>query len=158
MYAVMVKHTPKGKVFWFEAPERIARLITPGVRVACDTHRGRQYGVAVSAALNPADVRDVMLATGATEPLSRIVDVAYNICLNKINVPNYMARTRPSDEKLAKRFLEFYHTGGFQTNIVVDKDYNLEDGYTAYLVAKKLGLDTINAMIKGAVEDYEGFC
>ncbi len=65
MKVVMVKHTPKGKVFWFEAPEHLADFIAPGVHVACDTYRCLRYGITVSAALDATDVKDVMAATGA---------------------------------------------------------------------------------------------
>lgn len=131
MNVVMVKHTPKGKVFWFEALEHLAGLVTPGIRVACDTRRGLRYGTAVSAALNADDVKDVMAATGAVEPLRKITNVAQIVFLGNIKIPSYMANSRPSDEKIAKRFLELYHTGDFQTRIVVDKDCNLVDCYTA---------------------------
>ena len=152
MNVVMVKHTPKGKVFWFEAPEHLAGVITPGTRVACDTYRGLRYGTAVSAALDSSDVKDVMAASGAVEPLRQITNVARNVFLSNIKIPSHMAHSRPSDEKIAKRFLELYHTGDFQTHIAVDKDLNLVDGYTAYLVAKKIGMEIISAIIKGA--DY----
>lgn len=149
MKVVMVKHTPNGKVFWFEVPERLADFITPGVRVACDTYRGLRYGIAVSVALDATDVKDVMAATGAVKPLRQIVNIAQNIYLGSIKIPSYMAQSHPSDEKIAKRFLELYHhTGDFQTHIVVDKDYNLVDGYTAYLVAKKMGMEIISAIVK----------
>lgn len=148
MNVVMVKHTPKGQVFWFEVPEHLIGLVTPGIRVACDTRRGLRYGTAVSAALNADDVKDVMAATGAIEPLRRIVNVARSISLGCIRIPSYMAQSRPSDEKIAKRFLELYHTGDFQTNITVDKDGTLVDGYTAYLVAKKVGREILTAIVK----------
>lgn len=148
MNVVMVKHTPKGKVFWFEVPENLASRIEPGVRVACDTYRGVRSGTAVSTALNANDVKDVMAATGAVEPLRKIVNVARSISLGCIKIPSYMAQSRPSDEKIAKRFLELYHTGDFQTNITVNKDGTLVDGYTAYLVAKKVGREILAAIVK----------
>lgn len=145
---VMVKHTPCGKVFWFEVSKNLAPRIVPGVRVLCDTRRGLRHGVAVSTALNANDVKDVMATTGATEPLRRIVNVAQSIFVDSIKIPNYMAQSHPSDEKIAKRFLEIYHTNDFQTNITVDRDYNLVDGYSAYLVAMKMGMGVVNAIIK----------
>lgn len=157
MYAVMVKHTPNGKVFWFAAPERLAKFITPGVRVICDTYNGHRYGTAVSTALIPSDVQDVIAATGAVVPLRQIINVAKRINLNDIKVPSHLAHSRPRDEKIARRFLEFYYTNDFQTNITVDENYNLTDGYTAYLVAKKVGMSAINAIVKenNSKEDKE---
>ena len=61
---------------------------------------------------------------------------------------DYMARTKPSDEKIAKRFLEFYHTGQFNTNVALDDNAVLIDGYSAYLVAQKVGLTFLPAIYK----------
>lgn len=68
------------------------------------------------------------------------VAVYHYIPLNSIRIPKYMSRTRPKDEKIAKRFLEFYHTGRFDTNIALDENGVLVDGYSAYLVARRIGL------------------
>lgn len=148
MNVAMVKHTPNGKVFWFEVPDRLTDAIHPGVQVVCATRNGRKYGTAVSAALNDDDVKGVMAASGATMPLRKIIDMVYAIPIDQIKISKYMATSKPSDEKIAKRFLEFYRTGDFNTNIVVTPDGTLVDGYTAYLVATVLNLDTIFAIIK----------
>lgn len=148
MQVAMVKHTSTGKVFWFEVPAHLSGAITPGVRVICETSRGKRAGVAVSTPLNPADVKDVMAASGVTTPIRPILNVAQTVFLDNIIVPEYLTRSHPSDEKIAKRFLEFYHTGDFQTNIVVDANCKLVDGYTAYLVAQKVGLSYLSAIVR----------
>ena len=111
MKVAMVKHTSCGQVFWFETPEHLVGKLHPGSHVACDTARGRRYGTVVVSDLDDQDVKEIMTASGATFPLRKIVATTQNVLLSAIKIPEYMARTKPSDEKIAKRFLEFYHTG-----------------------------------------------
>ena len=89
-----------------------------------------------------------MTASGATFPLCPIVSVDADVCIKDIVVPDYMQKTSPRDEKLAKRFLEYYHTGRFDTNVVISESNTLIDGYSAYVVATMLGLPTISAVIR----------
>lgn len=150
MKVAMVKHTPCGKVFWFEIPEHLEGKVQIGSRVACDTARGRRYGIVVAADLDEQDVKEVMVASGATFPLRKIVATAQMVLMSSIKIPAYMARTKPADGKIAKRFLEFYHTGQFNTNIALHDNGVLADGYSAYLVAKKIGLAFLPAICKEA--------
>ncbi len=148
MNVAMVKHGNCGKVYWFEVPDHLVAGITPGIRVACDTSRGRKYGVVVGSVVNADDVREIMQASGAIFPLRKIVAVTYDIPLDIIQIPDYMKHTKPHDEKIAKRFMEFYHTGQFDTNVALDGKGFLVDGYSAYLVAQKIGLATIPTVCK----------
>lgn len=148
MKVAMVKHKPYGKVFWFEIPEHLVGKLQPGFRVTCNTARGRRYGTVVAADLDEQDVKEVMLASGATFPLSTIEATTQKVPMGIIKIPGYIARTKPSDEKIAKRFLEFYHTGQFNTNVALDDNAVLIDGYSAYLVAQKVGLTFLPAIYK----------
>lgn len=148
MKVAMVKHKPHGKVFWFEIPEHLVGKIQIGDRVACDTARGRRYGIAVAADLDEQDVKEIMAASGATFPLRKVIATTRNVPMGIIRVPEYIARTKPSDEKIAKRFLEFYHTGQFNTNVALDTNGVLVDGYSAYLVALKVGLAFLPAIFE----------
>ena len=146
MKVAMVKHTPAGQVFWFGVPDRFADSIRPGSHVACDTSRGRKYGVVVGSPLDEKDVKTVAMASGASFPLRQIIAVAAPMSVESIKIPEYMTRTKPSDAKIAKRFMEVYHNGDFNTSVVVNEDGVLLDGYSAYLVAKQLGHNTITAI------------
>lgn len=146
MNVVMVKHGSCGKVYWFEVPDQISPKLLPGTRVVCDTVRGKQYGVIVGTVVSSDDVMEIMLASGAVFPLRKILDTAHDIELTDIIIPDYMARHLPSDILLSKRFLEYYHTMQFNTNVVVDENGVLKDGYSAYLVAKALRLSVISAI------------
>ena len=132
----------------FEIPEHLVGKLQPGFRVACNTARGRRYGTVVAADLDEQDVKEVMLASGATFPLSTIEATTQKVPMGIIKIPGYIARTKPSDEKIAKRFLEFYHTGQFNTNVALDDNAVLIDGYSAYLVAQKVGLAFLPAIYK----------
>lgn len=148
MNVVMVKHGSCGRAYWFEVPDQIDPQPLPGTRVACDTARGKKYGVTVGSVVNSDDVMEVMQASGATFPLRKILAATHDIKLADITIPDYMARHSPCDALLSKRFLEYYHTTQFNTKVVVDENGVLKDGYSAYLVAKLLGLSVISAMTK----------
>ena len=126
MKVAMVKHTANGKVFWFEVPDGLGE-ITPNSSVMCDTARGRQYGTIVGAVCDESDVHDVMVASGASLPLRKITDVVQAVPMDTIKIPEYMARTKPSDNN------------GL-----------LKDGYSAYLVAKLLHFKYLYAIIEPA--------
>lgn len=148
MNVVMVKHGSCGRVYWFEVPDQIGHQLLPGTRVACDTVRGKKYGVTVGSVVDSDDVMEVMQTSGATFPLRKIIDAARDIRLTSITIPGYMAQHSPCDALLSKRFLEYYHNAQFNTKVVVDENGVLKDGYSAYLVAKMLGLSVISVMTK----------
>lgn len=148
MKVAMVKHNQHSKTYWFEVPESMVPEITPNTRVACDTARGLKHGIVVGSVLDMNDVQDVMLASGAKLPLRKITAVQCDIPLSEIKIPEYMARTKPRDEKIAKRFLEYYHTRKFNTTVMLNDNGMLCDGYSAYLVAKMLNLPSITVVAK----------
>ena len=151
MRAVMVKHTTESKGSWFEAPNNLADKIHPGVRVVCDTAIGQQDGTVSSVLLSNGedDAKEIMIAAGAKFPLRKIVAVGCLIPIDAIKVPTYMSRSVPNEEKIVKRFREYYRTGQFNTRVTVDDSGVLLDGYTAYKVAKMLHLTHLLVVTKG---------
>lgn len=152
MKVAMVKHSPHGKVYWFEVPEE-SGYVYPGAHVACDTARGMVRGIVVGSVMDECDVYDIMIASGAKFPLRKIVANWRCVPLASITIPKYFKNTKPRDETIAKRFLELYNTGGFQTDVIVSDDGVLQDGYSAYLVAKFIGVSHIDAITNYAPED-----
>lgn len=160
MKTAMVKHSSNSKTFWFEVPEELAGEIRDGVRVACDTARGTQYGFVTGCVLDVDSVRDIMVKSGAVFPLRKILSVekkkdkkghGLTRCefpMNKIKVPHCMRSSKPSPFKLSKRFAEYYSAGQFKTRVVVTKSGVLKDGYTAYMAAKTLRLPTLLAEVQ----------
>lgn len=157
MKVAMVKHSPNSRTYWFEVPEVLATKIVPNASVICNTAWGLEAGIVVGSVLNADDVRDIMLSSGATLPLKQIVAVPHEVPLDEIKIPKYMSRTKPKDEKIAKRFLEYYHTGKFNTNVTLDSNGLLRDGYSAYLVAKTLGLSSITILGCKVCEPVDDF-
>lgn len=151
MRAVMVKHTTESNGYWFEAPDNLADKIHPGVRVVCDTAIGQQDGTVSSVLLSNGedDAKEIMIAAGAKFPLRKIVAVRCLVSIDTIKIPTYMTRSVPSEEKIVKRFREYYCTGQFDTRVTVDDSGMLLDGYTAYKVAKMLHLTHLLAVTKG---------
>ena len=151
MRAVMVKHTTESKGYWFEAPNNLADKIHPGVRVVCDTAIGQQDGTVSSVLLSNGedDAKEIMIAAGAKFPLRKIVAVGCLIPIDAIKVPTYMSRSVPNEEKIVKRFREYYRTGQFDTRVTVDDSGVLLDGYTAYKEAKMLHLTHLLVVTKG---------
>ena len=151
MRAVMVKHTTESKGYWFEAPNNLADKIHPGVRVVCDTAIGQQDGTVSSVLLSNGedDAKEIMIAAGAKFPLRKIVAVGCLIPIDAIKVPTFMSRSVPNEEKIVKRFREYYRTGQFNTRVTVDDSGVLLDGYTAYKVAKMLHLTHLLVVTKG---------
>ena len=108
----------------------------------CDTRRGTQIGIVVSLFRydgNDAVVRALREQNGATFPLRKIIAVYGAMPISKIVIPDRMRHTTPRDKKVAARCLEWYQFGHFQTEVVVNQNFVLSDGYSAYIVAKALG-------------------
>ena len=55
---------------------------------------------------------------------------------------------KPRIEKMKERIEYFKKNQNFETQIIVDKDNNLKDGYTSYLIAQKYGIDFVNVIKK----------
>ena len=64
--------------------------------------------------------------------------------INDIRIPKEFQK--PRTEKMNERIEYFKKNQNFETQIVVDKDNNLIDGYTTYLIAKKYGINFINVI------------
>lgn len=148
MYIVEVKHQQNAeKSYWFEVPTAMAGLIQKGDTVVCETRFGEQPGIAQTGVLSGDGIERMAKAAGAKLPLKRILAVTYKVPMENIKLHPSMAVTKPAVRKLTKRIEEFYETGAFNTKIATSADGYLNDGYTAYLVAKMFGLDYIPVRI-----------
>lgn len=67
--------------------------------------------------------------------------------VNSVRIPYNFAKTIPCNEKLNKRLDEWRKRGKFETEIYVDEDMKLFDGYTSYLVYKMLGMNEIPVVV-----------
>lgn len=67
--------------------------------------------------------------------------------LNNIRIPYGFAATIPCNEKLMRRLDEWRSHRKFETEIYVDENWNLFDGYTSYLVYRMLGILNVPVVI-----------
>ena len=130
------------KIFWFIVPESLADTIKLGTKVVCDTRKGRDLGLVVSI-IEGAEARHLV----PYRPTREIVAVEQDFELSKIHIPYdwNLASTNPSVDKISQRINEYYQSGRFKTVVLCHPDGTLRDGYTAYLVAKMFGHDTLRA-------------
>lgn len=152
MKAAMVKHNNESKGYWFEVPDHLDGKIQPGMYVICDTAFGRRRGAVVGVLISSGadEAKRIMVSSGAKFPLRQVVATEpriIHIPIEDIKVPSYMTRSTPGENKIAKRFLEYYRTGQFNTRVAVNDDGVLTDGYTAYKVARMLHLTHLPAVV-----------
>lgn len=61
----------------------------------------------------------------------------YYINLSDIKVPLEFYSTPPRFQKMSKKWKYYMDTGKLESKIIVDRNFNLVDGYTSYIIAKK---------------------
>lgn len=147
MKYVGVKHKPEHtKLYWFAVPDGLAPHVGVGSEVLCDTRKGHNKGI-VQIVLDGVS-EDEMLRVAQFNrqylPVKNIISVALDAELGEIHIPYFMENTPPTPEKIAKRVSEFYELGRFDTPVIFTQDMNLQDGYTAYLVATMFGQETLH--------------
>lgn len=144
MKYVGVKHKPEHEnVFWFSVPESISDYVIVGTQVLCNTKKGENSGI-VERVMEGVSQTEAVSIIGDYFPLKNILAVKRNLELSDIHIPWDMHQSTPSPEKIANRISELYHTGSFNTPVICSADNNLRDGYTAYLVAKMFGHETLS--------------
>ena len=138
--------------FWFEVARDLQYCIHVGDEVLCDTVKGLARGRVEKIIVGFSD--DEFMEQYGFYPSADIIGM-YTNCISPdvIRVPKYLSDSRPGVDKIKKRISEFYSKGGFKTKIEVDTNLTLKDGYTAYLVAKMFGVDTLqNCLISVGAE------
>ena len=70
------------------------------------------------------------------------------VCLDDIRVPDSFSNTIPCNEKINRRLDEWRKNRKFDTEIYVDNDMNLSDGYTSYLVYKMMGVKYVPVVVR----------
>lgn len=158
---------------WFPVPDCLSHLINIGSRVVYKSGNGEQKGIVVRlvAGFPPPDEPVLFddtshLGVFPTISITAIIDVCRyggDYCslnpegitgvfmdfeMSEIHIPWFMQSSTPTPGKIEKRIREFYDTGSFNTRIVCSADKTLKDGYTAYLVAKMFGHETIRGICR----------
>ena len=144
MKCVGVRHKPEHKnIVWFLVPELLEPITQIGSQVICGTKKDEMTGVVISIREGVDSEEENIKNFFKSYILKKNIATQTKFNLSDIHIPLYMERSSPSPNKIAKRVDEFYRTGSFKTPIICSPDGNLHDGYTAYLVAKMFGHDTL---------------
>lgn len=148
MKYVGVRHAPnQTSLYWFSVPEELLDYITVGTKVICDTRKGKTEGT-VERVLDGFSEGEAKQISGNRYPFKSVVGAMADYGVANIHIPWEMEASTPSPDKICCRMGEFYSTGTFKTKIVIAADGTLLDGYTAYLVAKMFGHDSLRVLMK----------
>lgn len=146
MFAGILHDPNQTTVYWFKVPQKLAPYVRIGAEVHCDTRRGTQKGNIVSL-IDGMTEEQIKPLIGDHTPMKHITAVMTDLDMNSIHVPWSLVNTNPNPSKIEKRVKEFYRRGMFDTEVRFTDSGALMDGYTAYLVAKMFGHDTLRGLI-----------
>lgn len=65
-----------------------------------------------------------------------------------IKIKDSFKKTQPSRQKMKNYWFYYRQTGELHSDIVVDRDGYLEDGYTSYLIAEADGIRKVEVIEK----------
>lgn len=139
---VGVRHEPKQtSVYWFEVPESMKSVIKVGSEIICQTKKGENQGTVVCV-MDGISKNEAAKIIGNYFPLKKVIAVAVELDISEVHIPWEMAGHTPTVDEIANRIQEFYDKGAFG-RVLFGADNNMLDGYSAYLVARMFGHDTI---------------
>lgn len=67
----------------------------------------------------------------------------YWVYLKDIKVPEYYKRTQVGKNKWLRKLKYWRNTGDFESKIILDRDFNLKDGYTSVKIAYLNDVDKV---------------
>lgn len=80
-----------------------------------------------------------------------INETAVEVEISKIKIPTHFSK--PNPKKLQKKFQYYRENHKFESQIIIDMDYNLLDGYTSYLIAKNYNKTTVIVKLRKMKEE-----
>ena len=83
-------------------------------------------------------------------------ETAVEIEINKIKIPKTFSK--PNPKKMQKKIEYYRKNHKFESQIVIDTDYTLLDGYTSYLIAKNYNKKSVIAKLKRKEKQYCNNC
>ncbi len=146
MKYVAVRHKPEHQNVWFfKVPEVLNEYVQIGNKVICDTRYGLTKG-RIEYILD--GVPDTVIEQVADcNPSNFIVGVESAVSMEDITVPLIFDMSTPDSSKLMQRVHEWYRNGAFNTKVEFHADGELKDGYSAYLVARMFGHETLRGVV-----------
>ena len=67
----------------------------------------------------------------------------YWVYLKDIKISPEFEKTPPRIKKMGEKWSYYKNTGEFESPIILNRDFVLIDGYTSYIIAKKLEMDKV---------------
>ena len=67
----------------------------------------------------------------------------YLVDLKDIDIPIDFLRHHPRQEKMEQKWAYYRQTGEFESPILLNRDFELVDGYTSYIIAKTENLHKV---------------
>lgn len=67
----------------------------------------------------------------------------YWVCTKEIKINPEWRKTRIGKMKFKKELQYWYHTGEFESRIILDREFNLLDGYSSVRIAEIKGIDKV---------------
>ncbi len=80
-------------------------------------------------------------------------ETAVEVETSKIKVPKNFSK--PNQKKMQKKIQYYRKNHKFESQIVIDLDYNLLDGYTSYLIAKNYSKTTVIVKLKRKTKEEQ---
>lgn len=68
--------------------------------------------------------------------------------IKDIKIPESFKEKQPSWWKMKERWFYYRQTGNLKSDIVVNKDGQLIDGYTSYLIAEADGIKKVQVVVR----------
>lgn len=83
-------------------------------------------------------------------------ETAVEVDISKIKIPKTFSK--PNPKKMQKKIEYYRKNNKFESQIVIDTDYTLIDGYTSYLIAKNYNKGSVIAKLKRNKKQYCNNC
>lgn len=80
-------------------------------------------------------------------------ETAVEVEISKIKVPKNFSK--PNQKKMQKKIQYYKENHKFESQIVIDLNYNLLDGYTSYLIAKNYNKATVIVKLKRKTKEEQ---
>ena len=89
-------------------------------------------------------IRSIKLLFGKYEP-----GYEYWVYTKDIKINPEWMRTKIGKEKFSRKMKYWYRTGEFESRIILDRNFNLIDGYSSVRIAEIKGIDRVPAYFVG---------
>lgn len=138
MKYALVRHEnqPSKKNYAFAIPDELVQYAMPGAKVTMDTFYGPECGILMTGAMEASEDDIRFTNPKAVFPLREITAIEWSAPWESVKIPKRFQNAPPKPEKIFKRLKELEFLGRFDTNINIDSNSTLLDGYSAYLVCR----------------------